>query len=76
MGRFSWKSVCRTTGTKEGRQIRQRESDGRIVPMKAGNSAGGKAATSVTVLQGDMYCAQTRRRRVHDIAAHSVEGSQ
>jgi hypothetical protein len=31
---------------KGGRQIGLRESDGAIVPMKAGNSAGGKGATS------------------------------
>ena len=30
---------------KEERQMRHRESDGIIVPMKAGNSAGGKDVT-------------------------------
>ncbi len=30
---------------KEGRQMRLRESDGIIVPVKAGNSAGGKDVT-------------------------------
>ena len=32
--------------TKGGRQTEPRESDGAIVPMKAGNAAGGKGATS------------------------------
>lgn len=36
--------VCRTT-EEGGRQMRRRESDSFIVPMKAGNSAGGKEAT-------------------------------
>ena len=36
--------VCRTT-EKGGRQIRRRESDSLIVPVKAGNAAGGKEAT-------------------------------
>ena len=35
---------------KEGRQMEQRKSDGVIVPVKAGNSAGGKDVTRVTVL--------------------------
>ena len=38
------KRVCRTT-EEVGRQIRQRESDSLIVPLKAGNAAGGKGAT-------------------------------
>ena len=36
--------VCVTT-EEGGRQIRFRESDSLIVPMKAGNAAGGKEAT-------------------------------
>jgi len=36
--------VCRTT-EEGGRQMRPRESDSLIVPMKAGNAAGGKEAT-------------------------------
>jgi hypothetical protein len=32
---------------KEGRQTGLRESDGAVVPVKAGNAAGGKGATSV-----------------------------
>jgi hypothetical protein len=36
--------VCRTT-EEGGRQMRHRESDSFIVPMKAGNAAGGKEAT-------------------------------
>ena len=32
---------------KEGRQTGSRESDGAVVPVKAGNAAGGKGATSV-----------------------------
>ena len=36
--------VCRTT-EEGGRQMRRRESDSFIVPMKAGNAAGGKEVT-------------------------------
>jgi hypothetical protein len=36
--------VCRTT-EEGGRQMRHRESDSLVVPMKAGNAAGGKEAT-------------------------------
>ena len=35
---------------KGGRQTGHRESDGVIVPMKAGNAAGGKDTTWVTML--------------------------
>lgn len=35
-----------------------RESDDRIVPMKAGNAAGGKAVTTATALWGNMHRAQ------------------
>ena len=35
---------------KEGRQMGDRESDDAIVPMKAGNAAGGKGVMSVTTL--------------------------
>jgi hypothetical protein len=38
------KRVCRTT-EEGGRQMRFRESDSLIVPVKAGNAAGGKEAT-------------------------------
>jgi hypothetical protein len=38
------KGVCRTTEEGE-RQNRFRESDSLIVPVKAGNAAGGKEAT-------------------------------
>jgi len=38
------KRVCRTT-EEGGRQMRHRESDSLVVPMKAGNAAGGKEAT-------------------------------
>jgi len=38
------KRVCRTT-EEGGRQMRRRESDSLVVPMKAGNAAGGKEAT-------------------------------
>ncbi len=38
------KRVCRTT-EEGGRQKRPRESDSLIVPVKAGNAAGGKEAT-------------------------------
>jgi hypothetical protein len=41
---LSKQRVCRTT-EEGGRQIRHRESDSLIVPVKAGNSAGGKEAT-------------------------------
>ena len=37
------KRVCRTT-EEGGRQMRHRESDSLIVPVKAGNAAGGKEA--------------------------------
>jgi len=40
----SEKGVCLTT-EEGGRQIRFRESDSLVLPMKAGNSAGGKEAT-------------------------------
>jgi len=33
---------------KGERQTQSGKSDGRVVPVKAGNSAGGKAATQVT----------------------------
>jgi len=36
--------VCRTT-EEGGRQMRHRESDSFVVPVKAGNAAGGKEAT-------------------------------
>jgi hypothetical protein len=36
--------------TKQGGWKRHQESDGGVVPKKAGNTAGGKAATRVTVL--------------------------
>ena len=38
------KRVCRTT-EEGGRQIKHRDSDSLIVPLKAGNAAGGKGAT-------------------------------
>jgi hypothetical protein len=38
------KGVCRTT-EEGGRQMRRRESDGSIVPLRAGNAVGGKGAT-------------------------------
>ena len=38
------KRVCRTT-EEGGRQMRPRESDSLIVPVKVGNAAGGKEAT-------------------------------
>ena len=40
--------VCRTI-EEGGRQIRRRESDGLVVPEKAGNAAGGKEATHDSV---------------------------
>ena len=36
--------------TKGGRQTDSRESDGAVVPVRAGNAAGGKGATSVQPL--------------------------
>jgi len=36
--------VCRTT-EEGGRQMKRRESDSLVVPVKAGNAAGGKEAT-------------------------------
>jgi hypothetical protein len=41
---FEASRVSRTT-EEGGRQIRHRESDSFVVPMKAGNAAGGKEAT-------------------------------
>ncbi len=41
---FVVKRVCRTT-EEGGRQMWHRESDSLIVPVKAGNAAGGKEAT-------------------------------
>lgn len=41
---FGVSRVCRTT-EKGGRQTRYRESDSLVVPVKAGNAAGGKEAT-------------------------------
>jgi len=41
------KRVCRTT-EEAGRQMRHRESDSFVVPVKAGNAAGGKEATHVS----------------------------
>ena len=38
--------VCPTTN--EGRQMSHRQSDGRIVPLKAGNAAGGKPREDCT----------------------------
>ena len=42
--RRCWR-VCQTTAEREGGKIRGRESDRLIVPMKAGNAAGGKETT-------------------------------
>ena len=41
---FEASRVCLTTEEGE-RQMRHRESDSLVVPMKAGNAAGGKEAT-------------------------------
>jgi hypothetical protein len=41
---LSKQRVCRTT-EEGGRQMRHRESDSFVVPVKAGNAAGGKEAT-------------------------------
>lgn len=41
---FGVERVCRTT-EEGGRQMWYRESDSLIVPVKAGNAAGGKEAT-------------------------------
>lgn len=41
---LEFERVCRTT-EEGGRQMRHRESDSLIVPVKAGNAAGGKEAT-------------------------------
>jgi hypothetical protein len=41
---FESSRVCRTT-EEGGRQMKHRESDSLVVPMKAGNAAGGKEAT-------------------------------
>ena len=38
--------------------MEQRKSDGVIVPVKAGNSAGGKDVTRVTVLRGNIIYAR------------------
>jgi len=43
------KRVCRTT-EEGGRQMRRRESDSLVVPVKAGNAAGGKESTHVSVV--------------------------
>ena len=43
------KRVCRTT-EEGGRQIRRGESDSFVLPMKAGNAAGGKEATHVSAM--------------------------
>ncbi|MDP2798460.1 MAG: hypothetical protein Q8O60_01025 [Deltaproteobacteria bacterium] len=43
------KGVCRTT-EEVGRQIWSRESDGLVVPAMAGNAAGGKETTHVSVV--------------------------
>lgn len=43
------KVVCRTT-EEVGRQNRHRESDGLVVPKKAGNAAGGKETTHGSVV--------------------------
>jgi hypothetical protein len=46
---FGISRVCRTT-EEGGRQIKHRESDSLVVPMKAGNAAGGKEATHESVV--------------------------
>jgi hypothetical protein len=46
---FGVSRVCRTTEEGE-RQMRHRESDSFVVPMKAGNAAGGKEATHGSVV--------------------------
>jgi len=46
---FGTSRVCRTT-EEGGRQIKHRESDSLVVPMKAGNAAGGKEATHESVV--------------------------
>jgi len=45
--------------SEEGK-IRSRESDDRVVPMKVGNAAGGKAITVVRSIRRDTYRAQKR----------------
>jgi hypothetical protein len=46
---FGVSRVCRTT-EEGGRQMRHRESDSLVVPMKAGNAAGGKEAIHGSVV--------------------------
>jgi hypothetical protein len=48
--------------TKEERQMGARASDGAVVPMKAGNAAGGKGATSLQPLsRRHALCSVTER---------------
>ena len=46
---FGVMRVCRTT-EEGGRQIKNRESDSLVAPIKAGNAAGGKEATHESVV--------------------------
>jgi len=43
---------------KQEQPKRLRKSDNGVVPMKAGNAAGGKAITLETALKGNTYRAQ------------------
>ena len=58
LGSLAWKRVYQTTDNK-GRMVNgHRESDGIVVPMKAGNAAGGKGAHCYDRCQGDTNRAQ------------------
>ena len=50
-----------------------RESDGLIVPKKAGNSAGGKEATHGIAGRGNTDRSQERRAGGNETAPHSGE---
>ena len=66
------KRVCRTT-EEEGRQMRHRESDSLIVPVKAGNAAGGKEATHGSAVRGNTNRSQKRGTNGNETAPHSGE---
>ena len=58
------------TEIREEEPVMRRESDRLIVPMKAGNAAGGKEATHGRAMQGDTRRAQNRRPGDNGTGSH------
>ena len=54
--------------------MRHRESDSLVVPVKAGNAAGGKEATHGSAVRGNTSRSQKRRTGDNETVQHSGEG--